>query len=634
MTTVSFLESPRRRVAFLALLPALCAALVYVQVLDFAFINMDDDLFVYDNPYVKLGLSPVSLRWAWEAGLVHISPYLDYWQPVTVLSRLVDAQVYGLNPTGHHFTNLLLHALNTSLFFLLLFRMTSAAGPSLLAAALFAVHPAHAESVAWVSERKDVLFLFFGLLSLHALVTFLRTGRLAWAVLGTLAHTASLLSKPGMAPLPFLLLFLVHWPLGGFRSLWRRWLAVSLPLMALSTVTVLLIARRSLSGSFGLPDPVFIVVNTVHTLSAFVERFLVPVAIPFAQPWGTTEMSHGRFAAALFVVCLVSAVSLLEARRRPWLVTGWAWFLAGCYIMQGIREETPSRLTYLPYLGLNIMAAWTAREAWDRLPRLRRFLPAAALLIVAAYGFAGWREASYWKNSVTRFQRALEVNPRNGAAWRGLGVALLFEKRHAEALAALEQGLAANPTALSILLCRGVVLDEIGDEENARATYLEVLRSRPDYDIALYNLGLMAARHRRWDEAAHWFSTLLTHRPDHILAVQNLAPVQVARGAHGEALALYERVLAFHSDPRLIRNNRAMIHFLDGRFDLMRVEAERGYDTADGLERSLRYLMSAMPGARDTAVPALAWARAEGEGEFAEAFRRVLGDSNPAASTN
>src|SRR5438093_12096559 len=418
-------EAARFRLPLLLPLLALLTAATFWGVRQNDFISYDDPEFVTSNPIVREGLTWRGVVWAFT------TPVLANWHPLTSLTHLADVSLYGLNPSGHHTTNLLLHGVNTLLLFLLLRRLTGEDWRSAWVAALFAVHPAHVESVAWIAERKDVLSTLFWLATTWAYVSWVRDrrpGRYA-AVLALFA--AGLMSKPMLVSLPLVLLLLDDWPLarlrgGGLAGLWRSpdgrpgALLEKVPLFAMTagfSVVTFLVQRAA--GAVRLS--VFPLWARVENALVAYVRYLVmlvwPARLGVFYPHPGTAIPAGEAAAALVLLLAISAAAVLLRRRAPFFFTGWFWFVVTLLPVIGIIQvgfqAFADRYTYIPYIGLFVAAAWGVPALVPRSKPARTALAAAAVASVAAMALAARVQVRFWRNSETLYLRTLEVTKNN-----------------------------------------------------------------------------------------------------------------------------------------------------------------------------------------------------------------------------
>ena len=384
--------------------------LVFGQILGHSFVAYDDGLFVYENAQVKRGLTSESVRWALT------SAELGYY-PLTWLSHMADVELYGMNAGGHLATALLLHILSTCVLFLALRSLTANTVNSAVVAALFAVHPMHVESVAWVSERKDTLSTLFGMLALAAYARFACTRSALHMVLVALAFAASLASKQMLVTLPFVLLLLDFWPLG--RRDWSRAVIEKIPLFVLTAAAMSLafLGQRNLQAiqaAMPLSDRIE---NALVAYVKYIGKLFWPTDLAALYP--LTDVSFGDAALAALLLLAITALLFALRRSAPYLITGWLWFLGTLVPVIGIvqigSQSMADRYTYVPYIGLFIAIVWA-------IPK-RALVPAAAI-VIAVCAFLAWKQASFWRNTESLFEHTLAVTGPNALAEYTLGQTL------------------------------------------------------------------------------------------------------------------------------------------------------------------------------------------------------------------
>jgi hypothetical protein len=427
-----------RRAVVLALLLAAATAALLWPAGGFAFLNYDDNQYLTLNPRVTPGLTLDGAAWAFTS-----VGYAFNWHPLTWLSHMADVSLFGLDPRGHHLVNVLLHAANAALLFALLRALTGALWAPALVAALFAAHPLHVESVAWVSERKDLLSTLLGLATLAAYLRHLRRpGR--WSLLPALAaFVLGLLAKPMLVGLPLLMLVLDFWPLGRLRGPRARRLLEKLPFLALAAAAagVTYVAQLRGGALKGLQE-VGLPVRAANALVAYVwyaAKALWPAGLtifyPYPDPAG--EGFWWRALAAALGLGLVTAAALRLARRAPYVLAGWLWYVATLLPVVGLvqagLQAVADRYTYLPLAGLFLAAAWGGAAAAPRRRRAAALAPVACALALAAFAGAARAQLGVWRDSVALFEHALAVTQDNFVAELNLSAALREQGRVAEA---------------------------------------------------------------------------------------------------------------------------------------------------------------------------------------------------------
>ena len=597
---------------------------VFGQVGGHGFLHFDDDEYVYDNPHVSTGLTPGNLRWALTAF------HSNNWHPVTWVSHMLDCQLFGLHAGPHHLVNVLLHALNGVLLFLLLRRSSGAHWRSALAAAIFALHPLRVESVAWLSDRKDVLSLFFGLVTLGCYGIYARRPSVSRYLPVLLSYALGLMAKPMLVTLPFLLLLIDVWPLRRLgtprraRESGRRVWLEKLPLLALAAASSLLtLAAQSKGGVVRswteLPLPMR-VANALVSVVRYAVKLLLPVQQAFYYPYPRTLPALQALLALLLVVAVTVCVFRMR-QRRPYLFVGWTWYLVALVpvigFVQVATQAIADRYTYLPSIGFFVAAIWGVADVVEAYPRWRQPAIAAALVLLLVAAGKAAAQTRYWKDGITLFGRDVQVVTENPLGYRNLGVALADAGRHREALDAYRKVLvtfpqdgvtyfdigtsqeklgllseAADSYRRSLAIAPGKaeahynlgnVLKHLGRTEEALEEFRATVRLRPDFALAFNNLGNTLSALKRWDEAIAAYRQAQVLSPSSAAAYNNLGTTLRSAGRDDEALEQYRHALSL--DPGF-----AAAEFNTGLVDLDRrdtVEAWRHFDRAVQLDPSL-----------------------------------------------
>ena len=512
----------RRSLLLAATLFALTLAL-FLQTATFEFVNYDDHRYVYQNPRVLAGLSADNLRWAFTTF------EFSNWHPLTWLSLMLDADLHGDRAGGYHLTNVIVHAVNAALLMLLLSGMTGAAWRSALVAALFAAHPLHVESVAWVSERKDVLSTFFSLLAILAYVRYTCAGKnagsgeggpgLAVTITskGSAGLTAfclmiglfalSLMCKPMFVTLPALLLVLDWWPLRRVRAVsdWPRLIVEKLPLLAMSIASsiVTMLAQR---GGGAVRDfhhaPLDRrAANAVIAYGEYLWQNVWPADLAVFYPYPAT-IETLRVVLAVCAMIAITIACIVAARRnyRAPLV-GWLWYLGTLtpvigFVQVGAQAHA-DRYTYVPLIGVFIMVAWSLPAA----PHLKRWSVIAATTVLLALAAVCWVQIGYWRDSATLASRALAVTKNNATAHVLMANALVDEKQFDAAIAHLEEATRIDPLSPQAWHNLGFAYAQAGRIDDAIAAYQQAIVRRPDFAENYYNVGVLLQRQNRTVEA-------------------------------------------------------------------------------------------------------------------------------------
>ncbi|OFV99028.1 MAG: hypothetical protein A3H28_08010 [Acidobacteria bacterium RIFCSPLOWO2_02_FULL_61_28] len=567
---------------------------LYAPVRHFEFVTWDDPNYITENPHVQGGLTWASVLWA----LTTSDP--PYWHPLTWLSHMLDVQVFGLNAGGHHLPNVLLHIGNAILLFGLLHWMTGALGRSAFVAGLFAFHPLHVESVAWVSERKDVLSTLFGMLTLWAYVSYARQPRRGRYLVVLLLFALGLMTKPMLVTLPFMLLLLDVWPLGrvrfdfahhrslrsgpgggsvwaalrGQRSVVLRLVREKLPLLVLavasSLVTFVIQEQVGAFGELGVRPWDLRLQNAVVSYLAYIGTMLWPEGLAAFYPY-PQSLPAWQVVGSILVLIGVSVAVIRAARRHPYLPVGWLWYLGTMIpvigLIQAGDQALADRFTYVPLIGLFIMVAWGIPELLARWPYRSIALPAAAGLTLLACAISSWNQVQYWKSSLTLWTRALDVTTGNYRAHHNLGLALAISGKGDEAIPYFSEAVRFKPDFAEAHNNLGSVLANQGKLDQAIVHFSEALRFKPDSAEAHYRLGLALARLGKGDQAIPHFSDAIRLQPDHAEAHYGLASALDDQGKIKEAIAEYTEAVRIRPDFAMAHNNLGVALANEGRVD-------------------------------------------------------------------
>ncbi len=540
------------RPVFFCLLLFATTLLVYWPATKCDFINLDDPAYFTTNPHVLSGLTAGNVAWAFTTGDT------GNWHPLTWLSLMLDAEIFGPNnPAGPHLTNVLFHGLNTVLLFLLLLKLTGRTVPSACVAALFAWHPLHVESVAWISERKDVLSTLFGLLAFLSYLRYVKEDRRGGFWLALVFFAFSLMSKPMLVTMPFVLLLLDWWPLGrlslpGGKPVLKRLLLEKIPFFALSSISCVI--TFFVQKKAGAVDSL-----TVFSLSERIENAFVAYARYLGKTVWPTQLAnpypppgHWGSSVVIFSVALViglSVTAVLLARRLPYVFTGWFWFVGTLIPVIGLVkvgiQSMADRYTYLPLIGIFIIFAWGMAEICAKWQIPKIFVAVVAATILCASVAQTRTQLGYWKNSETLFRHTLEVTRNNYVADNDLGTWLSKNGQISEAMDCFQKALRINPYDAEILYNLGNAYSKSGDWDDAINSYQRSLKIKPDQSDVLGNLGFALAEEKQYTNAIACFLASLKLKPDSAEVHNNLASVlfighefAAAEEQFGEALRI------------------------------------------------------------------------------------------------
>ncbi len=455
--------TPRRLDFLICLTLAALIAIVFGQTIDHDFVQYDDPIYVTENPVVQKGLTLQGIGWAFVHGAD-----ANYWTPITWLSHMLDVQLFGPRPGMHHLTSVVLHAINAILLYLVLLNLTSARWPSAFVAAMFAIHPLHVESVAWIAERKDTLSTMFFLLAIAAYACYARRPSMARYLLVLLLYLLGLMSKPMVMTLPGVLLLLDYWPLK--RAIRWHLLLEKIPfaVLAIACAAVTYVAQKHAGavrtlGQFPIP---FRIANAIVSYARYIGKTIWPSHLTVFYP----PPEHWPIASVIGCLVLLLTITILAlrtARSRPYLIVGWLWFLGTLLPVIGLiqvgRQAMADRYSYVPHIGLFIMIAFLAAEVIKSPPVLSTI--AAAVVLLACIRSSD--QVEHWRNTETLFTHALQVTQDNDVAHNQIGNVLFHQHKYDE----------------------------------AETHYRQAIRIDDDYALAHQNLGHLLMRRQAFDEA-------------------------------------------------------------------------------------------------------------------------------------
>ncbi len=531
MNLSSLKFSPRTRSHSIILVLLATGGCIYGQTLGFPFISFDDPGYVYENPHVLQGLTRDGWHWAWT------SLERSNWHPLTWLSLMLDAQFYGLNAGGYHLTNLLLHLANTVLLFKWLRTATGAWWPSALTAFFFVAHPLHVESVAWVTERKDVLSTLFFLLTLLAYTRFAQGGRRIFYWLALAAFTVGLTAKPMLVTLPPLLLLLDYWPLQRQKTTGWGWLLLEkipfFALMAASCVVTVLAQRGSAMVPLGALSPAHRLASAALGYGTYLQKTVWPVRLAIYYPYWRSESLWWPVLWGV-ILAAVSVGVFTWRRSLPFLLVGWCWFLGTLVPVIGVvqvgGQAVADRYAYLPHIGLFIALFWTGAAIWQRWPASRPGMAGAAAAAATACVLLSCWQTALWCNSLSLFQHAARIAPPSTRLFHLLGDALLDAGRSSDAEAAYLQALRLNPANSDVVPSLSALLLRDGNFTKVVGV-LAPWRADPTASADILNdLALALTKTGRTDEGIAVYRRCQELHPDFAMAHFGLADVLRAKG--------------------------------------------------------------------------------------------------------
>jgi tetratricopeptide (TPR) repeat protein len=541
-------------VALLALLLSVGTVLLFISSCGNGFVY-DDEPMVAKDSLVQLGLSADGLRAAFT------TMFAANWHPLTWVSLQLDYELHGLRPAGFHLTNVFLHALNASLLFTLLFRLTGRVWCSAAVAALFAVHPLHVESVAWISERKDVLSTFFWFLTTHAYVTYARRGH--WILLLPVCafFSLGLMAKSMLVTLPVTLLLFDFWPLGRLRATpyqsvrsannTSRLLLEKVPLFVLSILSaVTTVCAQRLAASSQAPVPLsFRIENGLVASVLYLAKTFWPIHLAAFYPY---PAAYPAWQVVVAVLVLVGISVLIALIGRPYLIVGWLWYLVTLVPVLGFvpvlgGHAYADRYTYVPLIGIFIMLVWGAADL-VRIGLPRPVASTVAALAVAAASYVSMRQIGVWQDDLSLWTHALRVTTGNYFAHNNRGVALERRNEGQSAMAEYSSAIRARPDYASAYDNRGLLYERKGDLRAAIKDYESAVHLDSSNAGAWSHLGKALGKTGRWQEALQALSTSVELNPNLAGARINYGAALLQCGRSGEAIAVLNRAVALDPD--------------------------------------------------------------------------------------
>ncbi|MET0553160.1 MAG: tetratricopeptide repeat protein [Vicinamibacteria bacterium] len=549
-----------RRPALGALALFLVTTAVYWPATGNGFVNYDDDLYVTNNPRVLAGLGGETLGWAFT------TTELSNWHPVTWLSHTADAQAFGLDPRGHHATSVVLHALNAALLFWLLCQATGAWAPSLLVAALFALHPLNVQSVAWISERKNVLSTLFWLLTLWAYGAWTRRPRAIPYLAALAALALSLMTKPMAVTMPFVLLLLDYWPLDRWSRGQRRLWLEKLPFLAMAiALSVIAFVVQREAGSMVATETIAWparAANAIWSYLAYLGQAVWPAGLAAFYPHPEASLPAGRVAAAAVLLLAVTGVLFVGRERlRPQLV-GWLWYLGTLVPVIGLvqvgTQAMADRYAYVPLIGIFVAVAWTGAALVARGYFPREVAVGLAAVALVALGVATVQQTAVWHDSISLFEHTTAVEPEAWVAHYNLGNAYDALGRHEEAVVRFRETARLRPEFARAHNNLANALDALGRTAEALPSYERAVQLKPDLVEAHNNLGIAYAALGRHDAGMAALRTALQLRPDFMEAHLNLSIELRELGQLEEAKKEADIAVSLRPDAALPRFHRGL----------------------------------------------------------------------------
>jgi Tfp pilus assembly protein PilF len=552
---------------------------IYSQVQDHEFINYDDYQYIRDNLKIKSGLSSESVSWAFTTF------YGSNWFPITWLSHTLDYQLYGLNPKGHHLTNLFFHIANALILFIVLSRMTGKLWQSGFVGAMFAFHPLNVESVAWAAERKNVLSTLFWLMTMWAYTHYAAKPTIKRYGLVFLFFALGLMSKPMLVTLPFVLLLLDYWPLrrlkfeqerGGNetsekntakRSETFRLVLEKIPLFLLTTglSIVTFIAEKSIGAMNAAENLTFSarLTNAMVSYLEYLKKMIWPekLAVFYSHPGNTLAVWKGILCGMALVGITIISIRLI--RKAPYFAVGWLWYLGTLVPVIGIvqigGQAMADHYAYIPLIGIFIIVAWGVPELIPKGRYKEKVLSVSAGIIIPLLLVTTWWQVSHWKNSITLFKHAIRVTdkkyPTFAVIHNNLGNTLFADRKIEEAISHLKIAIKLRPNYIKAHNNLGIALFADQKNEGAISHFKMAIKLSPNHTQAYHNLGIALFANRKIEEAISHYKTAIKLNPNYTNAHYSLGYALVQKGEMKEAVHHFRETLRLKPDHVAARDN-------------------------------------------------------------------------------
>ena len=535
--------SPGKQKLIVYIVFALVTLAVFWQVNQYDFINFDDPLYVTDNSHIQSGITPDGFLWAFSTTYAN-----NFWHPMIWLSFMLDYQLYGLNAGGYHLTNLILHIMSTLLLFWLFNRITGSIWKSAFVAALFALHPLHVESVAWITERKDVLSAFFWMLTLCLYVYYTEKPVIKRYLLVLSSFVCALMSKPMVVTLPVIMILLDYWPLKRFESkkgnliLWQ--LQEKTPFFLLSAVLViitLLVHHDPTAKNISLNSRL---ANASVSFVTYLEKTFWPQDMAVFYPF-PTQIPVWQVIGSSLLILVISITVIVTIKRLPYLFVGWLWYAITIAPVIGIirsgEQAMADRFIYLPSIGIAVMLAWGVPLLFPRADMRKKILFPAGVAFITILSFITWQQCGYWKNSLDLFNHALLVTKDNYLAHNN----------------------------------RGSAYDKLGQYQNAIEDFNKTIRLKPDYALVYYNRGTVYGELGQYQQAIGDFDKAIRLKPDDAKAYNNRGFIYVKFGQYQLAIDDYNKAIRLKQNYADAYYNRGLAYLLQGNNELGCVDAQK-----------------------------------------------------------
>ena len=535
------------------------------------FINFDDDVYITENTHIQSGFNLENIQWAFSTF------HRSYWHPLTWMSHMLDWQLFGNDAGGHHLVSLLLHIGTAILLFLFLHKTTGNLWPAAFAAAFFALHPLRVESVAWASERKDVLSMFFGMASVYAYAFYAERTSISRYGLCLLLFIFSLMSKPMWVTLPFALLLLDYWPLGRIRKAFcvpgenklksvgmLVWEKVPFLILAIAASIIVFLAENT-SGALSSVDTLPLtarMTNAVFSYAMYLAKTFWPANLIVFYPYDFF-LPPWKIILSLSVLIIISLMVVYYIKSLPFLFSGWFWYLGTLVPMIGLvqvgKHAMADRYTYLPSMGIAMMLAWGIPLFFREKEIRKRLLLPSAIVVLAMLSLLTWHQCGYWKSGFSLFNHAARVMQIDRQTLKHMGgdFTQLGRYQQQKEIQSYSEAIRLKPNDAEAYFNRGNAYSKIDRNENAIQDLTDAIRLKPDYVEAFNNRGNIYGRHGQYQLAIDDFNKVIAIQPDYVKTYNNRGLAYSALGQHQKAVEDFSRAIQLKPDYVSAYLNRA-----------------------------------------------------------------------------
>jgi tetratricopeptide (TPR) repeat protein len=544
-----------------------CAA--FGRIAGYDFVNLDDEGYIANNSHIQSGINIDSIQWAFT------TRYFDIWNPMVWISFMIDYQLFGLKPGGYHLTNLFLHILSSLLLFWLFNRMTGAVWKSAFVAALFAIHPLHVESVVWISERKDVLSGFFWMLTLCSYAYYTEKPGIKRYIPVVFIFILALLSKPMVVTLPFVMILLDYWPLKRFESPkgnWLLWQIKEKAIFFILSVILIMITIYNPDKSHQELFPLSArISNALISFIIYMEKMFWPQNLSIFYPF-PTQIPIWKVMGASILIAIISAVTIVTAKKNQYLLVGWWWYLITVSPVIGIIQisySTPygmaDRYTYLPSIGIAVMLSWGIPSLIKSEEKRKYLLFPAAFFVLVVWVYLTWLQCGYWKNSFELWNHAINVHKDNNVKAYGDQDFGTYSAGNINANLHRKNGIGIRPETV-LYYNRGNAFAKMRQYQSAMEDYNQSIRLQPNFAPAYFNRGNLYRDMGQYQLAIKNYNITIQLCSECVDAYDQLGIVYGKLGQYQPALQIFNKVLSMKPNDHAAYNGRGIIYFKLGLY--------------------------------------------------------------------